>query len=61
VQPYLVDVREATRLLGIGKTSLYKLLKNRALESRSMGRKTLITMASIRALVDGAQPPEMEG
>lgn len=61
MNPLLVDVRTARHTLGIGKTTLYNLLKNQKLECRKIGRKTLVTVSSIDALVNGSAPSVEEG
>lgn len=53
MQPLLVSTRMARSLLGIGNTKLYELINTGALEPRKIGRKTLITTESIRALALG--------
>lgn len=50
MEPILVSVREACGLLSIKKTKLFELLKERALERKKIGGKTLVTLDSIRAL-----------
>ena len=56
MEPILVGVRAACELLGIRKTKLFGLLKDRRLERRKIGGRTLITVQSIRALSEGNQP-----
>lgn len=48
----VVTVPEACVALRIGKTSLYAQVKRGALTVVKIGRKTLITTDSIRALVE---------
>ena len=50
-QPICVRVDQAMRLLDIGKTKLYELLKTGELEAIRIGRRTLILRDSIDALV----------
>jgi excisionase family DNA binding protein len=50
--PILVPIREAARLLGMGKTRTYELVDAGALEARKLGNLTMITMDSIRRFVD---------
>ena len=45
--PLAVSVREASRLLGIGNTKTYELLKNKQLISRKLGRRTLVDRHSV--------------
>ena len=52
-----VSVMEASRLLGIGRTKTYELLNSGTLRARKIGRRTVISTASIRELIDGAREP----
>jgi len=47
-EPLLVTVRDAQRLLKIGKTHVFDLLNKGVLERRKVGKATRITMRSIR-------------
>jgi excisionase family DNA binding protein len=47
---FLTSIAEAQRALGIGRSTAYRLIQNGSLETVKIGRRTLITMASIRAL-----------
>jgi hypothetical protein len=49
---YLATVSGALDRLSIGKTFLYKLLQNQELEKVVIGRRTLITIRSIEALIE---------
>lgn len=49
----LVSVNEAAKALNLGRTSIYSLINEGKLETRKMGRRRLITAASIRRIVDG--------
>ncbi|MCL6741766.1 helix-turn-helix domain-containing protein [Sphingomonas sp. RB56-2] len=46
----LASIPEAQRALGIGRSTAYRLIQNGRLETIKIGRRTLITIASIRAL-----------
>jgi len=48
----LVSITEAAQTLSLGRTSVYKLMDEGRLESRKMGRRRLITTASILRLVE---------
>ncbi|MDA8231691.1 MAG: helix-turn-helix domain-containing protein [Magnetospirillum sp.] len=49
--PILVPIKETCRLLGIGPTTVFKLIKNKRLEAVKIAPKaTRITMRSIRAI-----------
>ena len=47
-----VRVGEASRMIGIGRTKLYELIKAGDLETVKIGRATLITMRSLRRLIE---------
>jgi hypothetical protein len=55
LQPILVDTKTACNLLGIKRTKLFGLLKQKdgGLTRRKIGSKTLILMSSIMALAEG--------
>lgn len=46
-----VSVAEACRLIGIGRTKVYELIKERRLETVKLGRRTLVKVRSIRTLL----------
>lgn len=48
----LVSINEAARALNLGRTSVYKLIDEGKLETRKMGRRRLVIVASIRRLAD---------
>ena len=50
--PLLADVPTACAMLSLGRTKIFDLMRpeNGALQRVKIGRKTLITMSSIRAL-----------
>lgn len=45
-----VRINEACRLTGLGRTSIYALIASGRLESRSVGRRRLILVSSLREL-----------
>ncbi len=47
-------IKDAARSIGIGRTTIYKLIAQGKLETFKIGRRTLVTTESIRALVDQA-------
>lgn len=53
-KPIWVSPKEASRLTGIGLTRLYELLNDGTLGSRKLGRKRLISYASLESL--GGRP-----
>jgi excisionase family DNA binding protein len=54
MEPIAVSINDAARTLGLGRTSIYALINEGRLEARKLGRRTLVTTASIHALVEGA-------
>jgi excisionase family DNA binding protein len=50
--PLVVNAKEAGRLLGIGTTKVYDLLKKRELPFVKIGRLTRIELAAINAFID---------
>ena len=46
----LVSIADAAKALSIGRTSVYELIRSGELETRKMGRRRLITAASIKRL-----------
>jgi excisionase family DNA binding protein len=54
LQPRLVSVRQAAKLLGIGLTKTYELLAEGLLETVTIGSRRLVTLRSIDALIESA-------
>lgn len=50
--PILVPRKAAFALIGVGTTKGHELINAGLLDARKLGDKTLITMASIRALAE---------
>jgi excisionase family DNA binding protein len=57
MEPVALSVNNTARVLGIGRTSVYALLKSGRLEAIKIGRRTLLTTASIRNLALPAPRP----
>ena len=51
-EPLLRSLDDACRLLGIGRTTLYKLVDEGQLQQVKVGRRALITAQSINNYVD---------
>ncbi len=51
MSPITLDTKAARGVLSIGNTKLYELIKSGDLTVVKIGRKTLITVASIEALI----------
>jgi len=49
-----VTVADARKALGIGHTTIYRLINEKKLSTVKIGRRTLVRTDSIRALVDQA-------
>lgn len=52
IEPLNVAIPEAARLLGVGRSTAYGMLKSGQLRSVQIGTRRLVTMASIRELND---------
>jgi excisionase family DNA binding protein len=50
-KPLSVTVATARKLSGLGNTTLWRLIKERQLETVRVGRRTLITFRSLEALL----------
>lgn len=56
IEPLRVGVNEAARILGISRATLYKHLKAGTLRAVKDGKRTLLTMAELRAYVSESEP-----
>lgn len=54
MDPITVTIENAKSALGIGHTTIYRLINEGALETVKIGRRTLVKTDSIRALVNQA-------
>lgn len=50
--PLSVSIKEARRLLGIGNTTLWELIKDGRIETAKIGRRRLVIYASLTAFID---------
>jgi excisionase family DNA binding protein len=48
-------IREAANVLGISRSSVYKLIKEKQLSVVKLGKRALIPIREIQALIDGLQ------
>jgi excisionase family DNA binding protein len=48
-------IREAADVLGISRSSVYKLIKEKQLLVVKLGKRALIPIREIQALIDGLQ------
>lgn len=53
IAPLAYSVAEACKVSSIGRTYLYHLINEGTLEVRKVGKRTLITARSLRALIEG--------
>jgi len=51
--PRLLGVPDACRALGVGRSTLFAMLRAGRLPARKLGRRTLVEVAAIDALVAG--------
>lgn len=51
-EPLTLSIKDAAKLLGLGRSTIYRLIGDRQLETVKVGRRTLIKTASIRSVVD---------
>lgn len=52
-RPLLVTVRSAQAICSVGRTTIYKLIAQKRIETVTVGRRRLIRFASLAALADG--------
>jgi excisionase family DNA binding protein len=50
--PLCVRVNVAARMIGIGRTKLYELIGNGEVETIKVGKATLVTTASLNAMIE---------
>lgn len=50
----LISINDTCRILGVGKTTTYKLINQGKLATVHIGRRNLVIVASIRKLVEAA-------
>lgn len=51
----LVSINDACALLGLGRTSIYKMINDGALQARRIGRRTLILREEIETIFNGSE------
>ena len=50
MEPLVISVNETAKALGIGRSSVYALIKSGGLDAIKIGTRTLLTTESIRRL-----------
>jgi excisionase family DNA binding protein len=48
------SINDTAKALGLGRTSIYALIRKGRLETVKLGRRTLVKVDSIRRLIEGA-------
>jgi excisionase family DNA binding protein len=54
MEPIALTITDTSKAAGFGKTTTYKLIGEGKLTAVKIGRRTLVTVASIKALIEGA-------
>jgi excisionase family DNA binding protein len=49
-----VSINDAAKALGLGRTSIYVMINNGRLKAYKVGRRTLVTAESVRAILADA-------
>lgn len=61
MDPISVTTAEACRMIGIGKTTLWRLIGSGELETARIGGRVLIPVSSIRSLIENATGRRKKG
>ena len=51
MEPILLSINETARVLGLGRTSIYALIRSGKLETATIGRRRLVKTSSLRKLI----------
>ena len=52
LEPLLVTIDEALRLIGVGRTKLYELINEERLDVVKIGRRTMVRFESLKRLAE---------
>ena len=55
MKPLAISVSDACKICGVGRTTLYQMLKNGSLESKLVGRKRLVIVKSIERYFEDSE------
>ena len=58
VEPICVKVKDAARMIGVGRTKLYELIASGEIEAIKLGKSTRILTVSLHELVLRQREPE---
>lgn len=59
MEPVVISVKAAKDALGLGMTRTYQLINDGSLETVKLGRRRLVKVASIKALVESGVAPRL--
>lgn len=52
IEPIVVSIAEAQKILGLGRTSLYAAIASGKLKTKKSGRRTLVETSALRKFVE---------
>ncbi|MHA6766992.1 helix-turn-helix domain-containing protein [Sphingobium ummariense] len=52
MEPLALSINDTAKVLGIGRSSVYALIKSGGLDAIKIGRRTLLTTESVRRLAN---------
>lgn len=55
MEPILVSIGETAKILNVGRTSVYRFIREGRLETTKLGRRNLVKMRSIKALAEASE------
>jgi len=58
MEPVTLTIADACKAIGCGRTLIYEMIADKRLDSITLGRRRLVTTASIRRLVANAAERE---
>jgi len=56
-RPIAISVADAVRLSGLGRTTIWSLIKNNRLQTIRIGRRTLVLLSSLESLLSAHTSP----